>query len=350
MTIEQVINEIKPANQNAMQMCERRFDSIAKPLKSLGKLEYAIIKIAGMIEKHEVEIDKKALVIMCADNGVVEEKITQTGQEVTAIVAENFLENKATVSIMAGYTNTKLFPIDIGIAKDTKLMNKKIAYSTKNFAKEPAMTKEEASQAILTGISTVFELKKEGYQIIATGEMGIGNTTTSSAIASVLLDKSVDEVTGRGAGLSNEGLIRKIKVINDAILLHQPNKEDMIDILSKIGGFDIGGLIGVFLGGARYRIPVVIDGFISAVAALMAVKMNPLVKDYLLPSHVSKEPAAQMILDEIGLSPFITCDMCLGEGTGAVTLFPILDMAVRVYQEMSTFEQIKVDAYQPLDA
>lgn len=349
MTIEQVINEIEPANQKAMHLCERRFDSIAKPLKSLGKLEYAIIKIAGIIEEHEVKIDKKALVIMCADNGVVEEGVTQTGQEVTAIVAENFLNNKASVSIMAGYTNTKLFPIDIGIAKDTNLINKKIAYGTKNFAKEPAMTREEASQAILVGIATVLELKEKGYQIIATGEMGIGNTTTSSAIASVLLGKSVDEVTGRGAGLSNEGLIKKIRIIKDAILLHQPDKVDMIDILSKIGGFDIGGLVGVFLGGARYRIPIVIDGFISAVAALMAVNMNPLVKDYLLPSHASKEPAAKMILDEMGLSPFITCDMCLGEGTGAVALFPILDMSVRVYQEMSTFEQIQVDAYQPLD-
>lgn len=346
MTIDEAMNEIRPADKRAMEVCSLRFDSIAKPLKSLGKLEEAIIKIAGVIENHEVDIEKKALLIMCADNGVVEEGVTQTGQEVTAIVAENFLEKKASVSIMAGYTNTALFPIDIGIARDTNIINKKIAYGTKNLAKEAAMTRKEAESAIQIGIDMVLELKEKGYQIIATGEMGIGNTTTSSAIASVLLEKSVEEVTGKGAGLSSEGLSRKIKVIKEAILLHNPDKEDMIDVLSKVGGFDIGGLVGVFLGGAIYRIPVVIDGFISAVAALMAVRMNPLVKDFILPSHVSKEPAAQFILEELGLSPFITCDMCLGEGTGAVALFPILDMAVRVYQEMSTFEQIQVEAYQ----
>lgn len=349
MTIEEAIKQMKPSNQQAMMESRIRFDRIAKPLRSLGKLEEAVIKIAGIIENNEVSIDKKALVIMCADNGVVKEGVTQTGQEVTAIVAENFLQRKASVSIMAGYTNTDIYPVDIGIARDTNIINKKIAYGTKNFAKEPAMTREEAKQAIQTGITMVGELKRKGYHIIATGEMGIGNTTTSSAIASILLGKSVEEVTGKGAGLSTDGLARKIKVIKEAILLHNPDKENMIDVLSKVGGFDIGGLVGVFLGGAVYRIPVVIDGFISAVAALMAVKINPLVKDYLLPSHVSKEPASHLILKELNLEPFITCDMCLGEGTGAVALFPILDMAVKVYQEMSTFEQIQVDAYQPLN-
>jgi nicotinate-nucleotide--dimethylbenzimidazole phosphoribosyltransferase len=348
MTIEEAMNQIRPSSPQASKESRVRFDSIAKPLRSLGKLEEAVVKIAGIIENNHVLIDKKALVIMCADNGVVSEGVTQTGQEVTAIVAENFLQKRASVSIMAGYTNTDIYPIDIGIARDTNIINKKIAYGTKNFAKEPAMTMNEAKQAIETGIAIVGELKEKGYQILATGEMGIGNTTTSSAIASVLLEKSVEEVTGKGAGLSSAGLARKIKVIKEAILLHNPDKADILDVLSKVGGFDIGGLVGVFLGGATYRIPIVIDGFISAVAALMAVKMNPLVKDYLLPSHVSKEPAAHLILEELGLEPFITCDMCLGEGTGAVALFPILDMAVNVYQEMSTFEQIQVDAYQPL--
>lgn len=347
-SLKEAIKEIKPINKETMRQSTTRFDSIAKPLKSLGKLEDAVIRIAGITNTQQVEIAKKALIIMCADNGVVEEGVTQTGQEVTAIVAENFLHKKASVSIMAAYTNTDLFPVDIGIARDTNIIQKKIAYGTKNFAKEPAMTKDEARQAIQIGMDMVLELKQKGYQIIATGEMGIGNTTTSSAIASVVLGKSVEEVTGKGAGLSSEGLIKKIQVIKDSIQLHNPDKEDMVDILSKVGGFDIGGLVGVFLGGALYRIPIVIDGFISAVAALMAVKMNPLVKDFLLPSHVSKEPAARLILEELSLSPYITCDMCLGEGTGAVALFPILDMAVNVYQEMSTFDQIQVDAYQPL--
>jgi nicotinate-nucleotide--dimethylbenzimidazole phosphoribosyltransferase len=349
MTLEEALKQIKPANSQTMKESKLRWDSIAKPLNSLGKLEEAVIKIAGITDTNQVNIEKKALIIMCADNGVVEEGVTQTGQEVTAIVAENFLNKKASASIMAGYTNTDIFPVDIGIARDTNIINKKIAYGTKNFAKEPAMTKEEAREAIEIGINMAGELKSKGYQMIATGEMGIGNTTTSSAIASLLLGKSAEEVTGKGAGLTSEGLERKIKVIKEAVLLHRPDTSDILDVLSKVGGFDIGGLTGVFLGGAVYHIPVVIDGFISAVAALAAVRMNPVVKDYILPSHVSKEPAASLILKELGLEPLITCDMCLGEGTGAVAVFPILEMAVEVYNKMSTFEQIQVDAYQLLE-
>jgi nicotinate-nucleotide--dimethylbenzimidazole phosphoribosyltransferase len=349
MTLEEALKQIKPANSQIMKESKLRWDSIAKPLNSLGKLEEAVIKIAGITDTNQVNIEKKALIIMCADNGVVEEGVTQTGQEVTAIVAENFLNKKASASIMAGYTNTDIFPVDIGIARDTNIINKKIAYGTKNFAKEPAMTKEEAREAIEIGINMAGELKSKGYQMIATGEMGIGNTTTSSAIASLLLGKSAEEVTGKGAGLTSEGLERKIKVIKEAVLLHRPDTSDILDVLSKVGGFDIGGLTGVFLGGAVYHIPVVIDGFISAVAALAAVRMNPVVKDYILPSHVSKEPAASLILKELGLEPLITCDMCLGEGTGAVAVFPILEMAVEVYNKMRTFEQIQVDAYQLLE-
>lgn len=348
MTFEEALKQIKPSDKQAMYESKLRWDSIAKPLESLGKLEEAVIKIAGITRTHKVNIQKKALIIMCADNGVVAEGVTQTGQEVTAIVAENFLQKKASVSIMSDYTNTDLFPVDIGIAVDTNIINRKIAYGTKNFAIEPAMTKEEAIKSILVGINMVSELKEKGYQIIATGEMGIGNTTTSSAIASILLEKSVEEVTGKGAGLTSEGLNRKISVIKDAILLHKPDKNDPIDVLSKVGGFDIGGLAGVFLGGAINHIPVVIDGFISAVAALLAVSIHPNVKDYILPSHVSKEPATRLILNELELEEMITCNMCLGEGTGAVAVFPILDMAVDVYNKMSTFEQIHVEAYQPL--
>ncbi|OYO92500.1 nicotinate-nucleotide-dimethylbenzimidazole phosphoribosyltransferase [Lachnotalea glycerini] len=348
MTLEEQIKQIKTVNKQAMKESKLRWDSIAKPLNSLGKLEKAVIKIAGITNSHQVVLDKKALIIMCADNGIVEEGVTQTGQEVTAIVAENFLKKKASVSIMSDYTHTDIFPIDIGVAKDTNIINKKIAYGTKNFAKEPAMTYEEAKRAIQTGIDMVGELKEKGYHIIATGEMGIGNTTTSSAIAALLLGKSVEEVTGKGAGLSNEGLNRKIQVIQDALLLHKPDKENMIDVLSKIGGFDIAGLAGVFLGGAMYHIPVVIDGFISAVSALVAARMNALAIEYMLPSHASKEPAAWYVLQALGLEPFITCDMCLGEGTGAVAVFSILDMATAVYNSMSTFEQIEVAAYQPL--
>ncbi|BCN32960.1 nicotinate-nucleotide--dimethylbenzimidazole phosphoribosyltransferase [Anaeromicropila herbilytica] len=354
MPQNEFLNKIEPSDLSSKEVAKKRLDSIAKPLHSLGLLEDALIQIAGIQKTHKISINKKALVILCADNGVVEEKVTQTGSEVTAIVAANFLTSTSCACIMAKQSNTDIYPIDMGMLtdvypKDTPLNQwKKIAYGTKNMAKYPAMTKEEAIQAIKAGIEIVRELKEMGYEIIATGEMGIGNTTTSSAITSVLLDVPVENVTGRGAGLSDDGLIRKQTVIKQAIALHKPNSNDPIDILSKIGGFDIAGLTGVFLGGAIYHIPIVMDGIISSVSALLAVRLSPDVKDYLLPSHVSKEPAAKMLLNALDVKPFLSCEMCLGEGTGAVALFPLLDMALSVYNEMSTFQDIELEEYKPL--
>lgn len=350
MKLEQCIKEIKPLNQTAMKDCEARWDSIAKPLKSLGKIETSLIQIAGIQGTAQIHIGKKALIIMCADNGVVAEGVTQTGQEVTAVVAENFLDEKSCAAIMCKDTGTDIFPIDIGMAVDTKRVEKrKISYGTKNMAKEPAMTREEAIRAVETGIGLVQERKEKGYDILATGEMGIGNTTTSSAMASVLLNQPVEAVTGRGAGLDREGLVRKIAVIQRAIAKHRPNAADPLDVLAKVGGLDIAGLVGVYLGGAALGIPVVADGFISTVAALAAIRMNPLVSGYVLASHRSKEPAGELLLRSIGKSPSLTCDMCLGEGTGAVALFPLLDMGVHIYEKMSTFAQIEIDDYVPLD-
>lgn len=348
MTLEEALNLIEEPNDQAMKESKMRWDSIAKPLNSLGRLEAAVIKIAGIFGTNNINIDKKALVIMCADNGVVNEGVTQTGMEVTKIVAQNFLKNKASVSIMAKYAGVDLYPVDIGIASDTDIINKKICYGTKNMIKEPAMTIEEAKRAIITGIELVGELAGKGYKIIATGEMGIGNTTTSSAVIASLFDTDAVNVTGKGAGLTDKGLNRKIEVINEAIKINKPDKNDPIDILSKVGGLDIAGLVGMFLGGAVYRVPIVIDGFISAVAALLAVRLNSSTVHYMIASHASKEPAARLVLDELCLEEFINCEMCLGEGTGAVALLPILDMAFAVYNEMSTFEQIDVEAYKQL--
>lgn len=345
--LNELIHRIRPMNQDAQIRCEARLDSIAKPLKSLGKGEAALIKIAGIHETANITIEKKALIIMCADNGVVAEKISQTGQEITAIVAENFLKQKTCVSVMAECAKVDLYPVDIGIARKTNIIQKKVAFGTKNLRVEPAMTRKQAIQSILVGIEMVEELKNKGYQMIATGEMGIGNTTTSSAIASVLLKEKVSKMTGKGAGLSREGIERKIQVITDSLELHRPNSEDILDVLAKIGGLDIGGLLGVFLGGGIHRVPIVIDGFISSVAALMAFHLNPMVRDFMLPSHASKEPAAQRVLQEIGLTPFLDCEMCLGEGTGAIALFPFLDMLAAIYQKMSTFKEINISAYQP---
>lgn len=352
MRTETIWETVRDINQDSMNIARKRWDSIAKPLHSLGKLEDCIVQIAGIQKTSNVKLQKRALVIMCADNGIVAEGISQTTQDVTAIVAENFLNKKATASILCEQTHTDIYPIDIGIAKDTCIRNEKIAYGTKNYAKEPAMSLEELDKALHIGINLVKELKEAGYNMIATGEMGIGNTTTSSAVASVLLQKPVEDVTGKGAGLSSEGLLHKIEVIKQAIQkykLTQDTTQEVLQTLRCVGGFDLAGLCGVFLGGAIYEMPIVIDGFISAVAALAANKLQPLCSNYMLASHVSKEPAAVMLLEALLVSPLIHADMCLGEGTGALMLFPLLDSAVSVYEQMSTFEDIQVEEYQALE-
>lgn len=346
--IEEICNQILPPDIEAMSQCKKRWDSIAKPLGSLGKLEEGIIQIAGIQRTHKVKLTNKALIVMCGDNGVVKEGVTQTGQEVTAIVAGNFKKQKASVSIMARQAGVDVFPVDIGMAFDADVIPRKIAYGTKNMAEGQAMTRQEAIQGIGIGIDMVKELKEKGYQIIATGEMGIGNTTTSSAMAAVFLNQSVESVTGKGAGLTDSGLCHKVKVIQKAIDMNQPNAADPIDVLAKVGGFDIAGLVGVCLGGASMGIPIIMDGFISAVAALTAVRISENVLPYLLASHESKEPAGALLLQELRKKPYLTCDMCLGEGSGAVAVMPIIDMGLLVYEEMSTFDEIEIDAYQPL--
>ncbi|MGN0315791.1 MAG: nicotinate-nucleotide--dimethylbenzimidazole phosphoribosyltransferase [Fusicatenibacter sp.] len=348
MTLEETKEAIVQPDENAIALAKRHWDNIAKPLHSLGKLEDVLVQIAGITGKEKINLEKKALLVFCADNGVVEEGVTQSGQDVTKIVSENFLQTRATASILCKEAKADIFPIDIGIADETILPNYKIAYGTKNMTKGPAMTRQEAIQALETGIAVAEERIREGYTILATGEMGIGNTTTSSAIASVLLGKSAAEVTGRGAGLSSEGLIRKIAAIEKAIEVNQPDSTDAIDVLSKVGGFDIAGMAGTFLAGAAHHVPVVMDGFISCVAALVAVRIAPETEGYIIASHVSKEPAVRMLLEALHKEPALNCDMCLGEGTGAVMLFPILDMANAVYEGMTTFEGNNMDAYVPL--
>ena len=348
MLLEKTVAEIVPLDQAAMDAAWRHWDSIAKPLRSLGKLEKAVVQMAGIQGSSQVDIGKKALLVLCADNGVVEEKVTQTGQEVTAQVAENFLQEKATAGILCRKTGADIFPVDIGIYRDTSIRNCKIAFGTKNMTKGPAMTREQALQGLETGIRLAEEKRREGYRILATGEMGIGNTTTSSAMASVFLGRPAEELTGRGAGLSSEGLSRKVHAIRKAIEVNQPDPEDPVDVLAKVGGFDIAGMAGVFLGGAALRMPVVIDGFISCVAALTAMRICPLAADYMMASHVSREPAAELLLRSIGKEAFLTCDMCLGEGSGAVMLFQLLDMGLEVYNKMATFEENEIETYVPL--
>ena len=351
MRLNDYIAQIKPADKAAMDAAQRRWNAIAKPLGSLGALEDAIIRIAGITGSPEVDISKRAVIAMCADNGVVRQGVTQTGQEVTAIVAENMGRGTSSVCRMGRVARAEVWPVDIGVAvpvQGERIIQRCVRRGTADFTEGPAMTREQAEQAILTGIELVGELNEKGYRLFATGEMGIGNTTTSSAVVSVLLDKAPAEVTGRGAGLSTEGLRRKISAIERGIALNRPDPADPVDVISKVGGLDIAGLCGVFLGGAVYHVPVLIDGFISSAAALCAVRLCPDAADYMLGSHASAEPAGELVLSALGMHPFIHAGMRLGEGTGAVAVIPMLDMAMAMYGEMDTFEEISVEAYQPL--
>ncbi len=351
-SLSDYIKEIKPRDERMEYFAKKRWDSIAKPLRSLGVLEDAIVQIAGMTRSTAISLERCALLICCADNGVVEEGVTQTGQEVTAIVTENLTKGNSCACLMAEHCGIDVVPVDLGVAgkleklgKKHPLVSMKVMSGTKNMAKEPAMSRKEAEQAILYGIELVKREKEMGYTLLATGEMGIGNTTTSSAVVSVLLGKDPQEMTGRGAGLSDEGLQKKIEVIRQAIHLHQPDKKDGIDVLSKVGGLDLAGMTGIFLGGAIYQIPVVIDGFISAAAALAAAVICPTAKDYMLASHVSAEPAAKEVLKVLGKQPVIQAGMCLGEGTGAVAAIPLFQMAAKIYNEMSTFQENEIEEY-----
>ena len=342
--------KITPPDAKMYKKIRSNWDSVAKPLDGMGDFELLTAKIGAVLGDENIDISKKAVIIMCADNGVVEEGVTQCGQEVTATVAENFLDEKSCVAIMCRRAGTKICPVDIGMAVDTPRVEKrKIAYGTKNMAKEPAMTREQAVAAIEVGIAKAEELHAQGYEMLATGEMGIGNTTTSSAMTAVYLGLDVETVTGRGAGLSSHGLQRKIHAIKQAIAVNQPDPEDPLDVLAKVGGLDIAGMCGLFLGGAAQQMPVIMDGFISQVAALTAMRLVPECADYILASHVSEEPGANILLKALEKDAFLTCGMRLGEGSGAVALFPILDFASDIYHKMSTFVQADIVEYQPLD-
>ena len=348
MTLQETIEQIHPLSKEAMDRAKAHWDGIAKPLHSLGKLEDVIIQIAGITGKEEISIEKRALLTFCADNGVVEENVTQSGQEVTATVAENFLQEKATAAILCRGAHADLFPIDIGMARDTKVPRYKVAYGTKNMAKGPAMTREEAVRALETGIAVAEEKIAAGYQLMATGEMGIGNTTTSSMLVAALTGRTAEEVTGRGAGLNDAGLLRKQQVIAQALEKYEKEirSKHALSMLAAFGGLDIAGMAGVCIGGALYHVPVVLDGLISSVAALVAERIVPGVREFVLPSHLSKEPAAKWIAEELKLHPVIDAGLGLGEGTGAVMLFSLLDLALALYEDQTTFDTMEIAQYE----
>ncbi|MCM1334629.1 MAG: nicotinate-nucleotide--dimethylbenzimidazole phosphoribosyltransferase [Bacteroides sp.] len=342
---------IKHADRAAYRAAKERWDSVAKPLGSLGLLEEAIQRIASIQASADIKLDRRTVVVLCADNGVTAEGIAQSDSAVTAICAKGIAEGTSNINALASVYGADVIAVDLGIARDvdhTKLLDKKIAYGTGNIALGAAMTREEAKTSVSVGIDLIRDLKSAGTRIVITGEMGIGNTTTSAAVAAVLLDADPRLVTGRGAGLSGAGLERKIAVVKRAIALNRPDPDDPIDVLSKLGGFDIGGMTGLYLGGAIYGVPVVIDGVISAVAALLAYRLAPIAAEYMLASHMSDEPAAKMLLQKIGLKPPIRAGLRLGEGTGGVLLLPLLDGALAVYQNAHQFDEVGIERYQEL--
>lgn len=330
------------------QEIKANWDRVAKPLDGLGEFEGLLARIGAILGSSEIDIGKKAVIVMCADNGVVAEGVSQSGQEITAAVTENLGKRNTSVCKMAKAVGTEIFPVDVGVNTDRifpGVISRKVKKGTSDFLLEPAMSEEEAMQAVRVGMELVKECKEAGYTLLGTGEMGIGNTTTSAAMAAALLSVSPEIVVGRGAGLSDEGLATKRRVIADALEKYQLRGTGPMRILCSVGGLDIAGLCGVFLGGAKYHMPIVADGVISAVAALTAERLCPGTKEFIIPSHKGKEPASELLMRELGLYPVIDAGLALGEGTGAVMMFSLLDIAMTLYETGATFADFEIEEY-----
>lgn len=325
-----------------------RWDNAAKPLDSLGKLEDVTARIGAVHGSADIDIEKRIVIVMCADNGVVEEGISQTGQEVTLAVSKAMGRRESSVCKMAAKAGTDVMPVDIGINSDEEIPGvilKKVRKGTRNFTKEPAMTEEETLKALQVGIDAAFDAVQRGYRLLCTGEMGIGNTTTSAAITAAFLKCPAEEVVGRGSGLNDEKLAKKGQIIDETIGKHELFDANPAKTLAYVGGLDIAGMAGVMIGGAYYHVPVVLDGVVSCAAALAAVRLVPEAREYLIASHVSREPAAKRIFEELKLEPVINADMALGEGTGAVMMCALLDIALSLYSKQLTFDDIEIEKY-----
>ena len=342
---ELVKMNIKPLNTDTMKLTSARIDKLIKPIGSLGKLEDLAIQIAGISGNVQNKFTKKCVIVMSADNGILEEGVACTPQAVTQWQTINMTKGICGINVLSRHAEMDVKLVDIGINADinnSKILNRKIRKGTSNMAKGPAMSKAEAIDAIEVGIELVHELVESGYQIIGTGEMGIGNTSTSSAILMTFSGLSSELVVGKGAGLTEMDFTNKKNVIEKVLKINNPDKENPLEVLSKVGGFDIAGLVGCYLGAAYYRVPIIIDGFISAAAALVAYKINKLTKDYMIPSHNSAEPGFKWMMKELGLEPILDLNMRLGEGTGCPLVFNIIEAATKIVAEMATFEEAEL--------
>lgn len=341
-----IVSKVKSPDKKYYVLAQEKLDNLTKPLGSLGRLEELAKQIVGISGNLEPVLDKKYIVTMAADHGVVDEGISAYPQEVTLQMVYNFLRGGAGINVLSKHIGAEVVVVDMGVASDLEkspsLINKKIGYGTKNMAKGAAMTSEEAVASIIAGIEIVEEYAKKGAKIIGTGDMGIGNTTSSSAIVSVIAGVDASMVTGYGTGLDEKGLANKIEVIKKAISLNKPNPNDGLDVLAKVGGFEIGGIAGLVIGCAYMKIPVVIDGFISGAGAMIAQSICPASKEYMIASHQSVEKGHKVMMDKLGLKPLFNLDMRLGEGTGAALGIGLAEASVKILNEMATFKEAGV--------
>lgn len=339
----QIRGQIRRPDPDLRQKARQHWDNLTKPLGSLGRLEEAAIRLAGITGEIIPEINKKAVLVMCGDHGVAEEGVSAYPQEVTELMIANFARGGAAISVLARRFDAGLVVVDVG-SKGKKLppsvIDCRVRRGTADMAVGPAMTREEALRAVDVGIDRVMELGRRGVQMLAIGEMGIGNTTAGAAIAAVFTGRPVEELTGRGTGIDDQAVLRKREVVRRAIEVNRPDPADPLGVLAKVGGLEIAGMAGAVLGAAAAGIPLVLDGMISTAAALVAARWEPKVCDYLFASHLSAEPAHRYLLEELGLKPLINADMRLGEGTGAVLCFPLFDAAVSLAREMATFADL----------
>ena len=344
--LQQIVEQIEPLDAEAMRRAQERQDSLTKPPGSLGRLEELSIQIAGITGQALPRIEDKVIVTMVGDHGVTAEGVSAYPSEVTPQMVHNFLRGGAAINVLARHVGARVVVVDVGVAQELtphpELVSRKVAPGTGNMAHGPAMSREEAIQAVEVGIDVVEGELVRGMDILGTGDMGIGNTTPSSAIVAAFTGVPVIQVTGRGTGIGDEQLQHKVDLIERALRINQPNPDDALDVLAKVGGFEIGGIAGLILGAAAHCVPVVIDGFISGAGALIATGLAPQVRDYLIAAHQSVEVGHRLMLERLGLTPLFDLNLRLGEGTGAALGISLVEAAVRVLAEMATFAEAGV--------
>ena len=347
MQLERIIKQIQLLDEASMTSAQARQNMLTKPRGSLGRLEELSIQLAGMTANPFPSVERKTVIVMAADHGVTREGVSAYPAEVTPQMVLNFLRGGAAINVLARQSNARVVVVDMGVTSEIEdasgeLIRRKIGLGTANLAKGPAMTREQAIESIQSGIEICEEEISRGVEILATGDMGIGNTTPSAAIACALMNQSPENIVGRGTGVDDTVLKRKIAVIARALDVNRPNANDALDVLAKVGGFEIGGLAGVMLAAAANRKPILIDGFISTAAAMIAASLAPVARNYMIAAHVSQERGHKLMLEWLGLKPLLDLNMRLGEGTGAALAFHLIEASSLILREMATFDEAGV--------